>query len=234
MFTLSNKYLKQCRECLTGIEKDENLYFPHSLPICIFDAVFSIGIRYEMARKAWINYSKYFNLAFKEMQNFENGEIDNNEHTIDDFIKNFHSFKNVDDFLSQTGVSRHRTSSRNGILKIEAVFQIAEIMKSLGINTVQDFRSYPDRKDLDDKIRNVKGQRSGIMLKYLYMLAGSPDICKPDRHIMYFYKTYYPDIEQNQIQELMNQTVKCLKPDYPDLTVRMLDNAIWKYQRSQK
>lgn len=61
MEQLKKEYLTACRECLAGNNyHDENLDFPHSLPICIIDAVFSIGIRYTMVPKNWKNYAQYF------------------------------------------------------------------------------------------------------------------------------------------------------------------------------
>ncbi len=37
-------------------------YFYQSLPLCIIDAVFSIGVKYEGTRRTVIRYCDYFNL----------------------------------------------------------------------------------------------------------------------------------------------------------------------------
>ena len=72
------------------------------------------------------------------------------------------------------------------------------------------------------------------MLKYFYMLVGRDDLCKPDRHLRNFVKKIFPNLSFNddQIQDLLNNANKILKINYPKLTVRSLDNFIWKYQAS--
>ena len=224
MKELSNSFLDACRVCLSGIDKDGNFDFPHSLPICIMDAVFSIGIRYEQACKSWQKYQSFFGII--------DGRLGCKEHTISDFLNNVKMLNGVEAFRKKIGISKHRTSSRNGILKIEAVVQIAEILRINGIETIDDFRNYPNKQKLDSQILEIRGQSSGIMLKYLYMLAGSTDECKPDRWLLRFAQSYYSSIKLEEISELLKKTVEELKPDYPSLTVRMLDNAIWQYMKN--
>ncbi len=233
MVKLKKSFLDACRMCLKDMPKDENLYFPHSLPICVIDAVFSIGIRYEMAQKAWINYKDYYKLSFLSMEDVEKGIKDDCEHTINDFVDNVNSFDDIESFRSSVKISRHRTSSRNGILKIEAVYEIARILQKHSINTVEDFRDYPDHNTLDKEICSVRGQRSGIMLKYLYMLAGDKNKCKLDRVLRAFVAKYYPNLSDDEIIELLNNTVSELKEERSDLTLRLLDCAIWKETRKK-
>ena len=229
------EYLNLCRECLDGIGHDENLDFPHSLPICIIDAVFSIGIRYEMAVKNWKNYAAYYHLSFGRMGDFNDGQTDENEHTINDFISNILSFETIEKCMEEVGFSSHRTSPKNGILKLEAALQVAQIMQEHGITTVNDYRKAMHSEELQKQICAVRGQGSGIMLKYLNMLTGSPDMCKPDRWLLGFVRQYYPDVQgDDDILNLMKRTVEELKPEYPALTVRMLDNAIWKYMSEKQ
>ncbi|MBR6873900.1 MAG: hypothetical protein IKN17_10385 [Ruminococcus sp.] len=231
MLKLKKEFITVCKECLNGTPEDENLDFPHSLPICILDAVYSIGIRYKSARTNWIKYCDLYNIKYDVMRNHENDEPDKTEHTIADFLNNFRKINDYDKFLEKTGMTRHRTSPKNGILKIEACVKVAEIMNQHGINTVADFRSYKNKETLDSDILSVKGQGSGIMLKYLYMLAGYSDRCKPDRMMLRFVRRYYPDAKESDIQELLESAVDKLKESYPDMTVRWLDNAIWTYEK---
>lgn len=93
----------------------------------------------------------------------------------------------------------------------------------------QRFQNNKDKAKLNEEILSVHGQSSGIMLKYLYMLSGDVNTCKPDRWLHRFLQTFYPEIQLNDIQSLMTDTVAELKKYRPEVTVRMLDNAIWKY-----
>ena len=95
--------------------------------------------------------------------------------------------------------------------------------------------SYCDKAELDKAICSTKSQSSGIMLKYLYMLAGDENMVKPDRMIRRFVKNAgFSKIEDKDIVELFRGTVSELKGSYPDLTPRALDSAIWLYQRKIK
>lgn len=125
------------------------------------------------------------------------------------------------------------TSSRSGILKAEACREIALVCQKHGINTLRDFNDYADKVALDKDIKSVRGQSSGIMLKYLYMLAGDENRVKPDRHIVRFIKETcaLQKLTDDDVQAIMVRAVEMLKPEYPNITVRFLDSLIWEAQR---
>ena len=79
----------------------------------------------------------------------------------------------------------------------------------------------------------MRGKRSGIMLKYLYMLTGDENRVKPDRHIVRFIKETctLQKLTDDDAQAIMVRTVEMLKPEYPNITVRFLDRLIWETQR---
>ena len=133
---------------------------------------------------------------------------------------------------------RHRTSSKNGILKAEACYLVAKVFEKHRIDTLNDFSKYANKSDLDADILEVKGQGSGIMLKYLYMLAGKSDEIKPDRHMINYVKSVFPGIKGEkdypEIIKIIKEAVRQLKGKYPMLTERFLDVLIWDYMRSQK
>ena len=131
--------------------------------------------------------------------------------------------------------NRQRTSTQNGIFKADACYQIAKVMQQFGVNTLDDFRALSDckLKELSDQILNIRGQGSGIMLRYLIMLTGDDNTCKPDRHIReYLASIGEKALSDQEIQELFEGAVTELCKDYPHLTIRRLDNLIWNYQRA--
>ena len=186
--------------------------FYKSLPICILDAVFSIGVRYTSVVNVVNSYIGTFDLTISRTQ------ADATEHTIRNFLAN---------------VAKYDTSSRSGILKAEACREIALVCQKHGINTLRDFNDYTDKTTLDKDIKSVRGQRSGIMLKYLYMLTGDENRVKPDRHIVRFIKETctLQKLTDDDAQAIMVRTVEMLKPEYPNITVRFLDSLIWETQR---
>lgn len=160
-------------------------------------------------------------------------QTDATEHTIRDFLTNVAKYDTVEDFSRNVLHNMQRTSSRNGILKAEACREIALVCRKHGINTLRDFNDYTDKAALDKDIKSVRGQSSGIMLKYLYMLAGDENRVKPDRHIVRFIKETcaLQKLTDDDVQAIMVRAVEMLKPEYPNITVRFLDSLIWEAQR---
>ncbi len=207
--------------------QDPNDVFYKSLPICIIDAVFSIGVKYRSVEKAVEHFIKYFNL------NIPRNYPVTQEYTIECFIKNMNSFSSFQEAADKGFNNRQRTSSRNGILKAEACYLVAKVFQNHGINTLDDFNTYSNKTDLDRDICNVKGQTSGVMLKYLYMLAGDLHTVKPDRHLISFIQKGLgvASVSYDEAQTIAEETVKLLKLKYPNLTERFLDVLIWEYMR---
>ena len=201
--------------------------FYKSLPICILDAVFSIGVRYTSVVNVVNSYIGTFDLTISRTQ------ADATEHTIRDFLANVAKYDTIEGFSKNVLHNMQRTSSRSGILKAEACREIALVCQKHGINTLRDFNDYADKVALDKDIKSVRGQSSGIMLKYLYMLAGDENRVKPDRHIVRFIRETcaLPKLTDDDVQAIMVRTVEMLKPEYPNITVRFLDSLIWETQR---
>ena len=209
-------------------KKDPNETFYKSLPICIMDAVFSIGVNYKSVEKATNTFMKHFSL------NIPRAYPVGTEYTISDFLQNMDTFASFEEAAKVGFNNRQRTSSVNGILKAEACYRVAEIFKKHNINTLAEFNAYQNKPALDADILKVKGQSSGIMLKYLYMLAGKADEVKPDRHMVNFMRQVFPELtmetkDHNEIKKIMQETVSALKPKYPQLTARFLDYLVWEH-----
>ena len=209
-------------------KKDPNETFYKSLPICIMDAVFSIGVNYKSVEKATNTFMKHFNLKIPRTYPVDN------EYTICDFLQDMDTFASFEEAAKMGFNNRQRTSSVNGILKAEACYRVAEVFKKHDINTLAEFNAYQNKPALDADILKVKGQSSGIMLKYLYMLAGKADEVKPDRHMVNFMRQVFPELtmatkDHNEIKKIMQETVSALKPKYPQLTARFLDYLVWEH-----
>ena len=219
---------KKCKESLDLSKTDPNYCFPKALPICLLEAVFSIAANNTSSKNTYTNYMNYFNIVSDE----KSGTI-KPEHTIKEFIENVERFKSIDEFTDIVLKNHQRTSSRNGILKSEAVYEIAKIFQKYKINTLADFQKCfgEHRCNLEKEILNIKGQSSGIMLKYLYMLAGNENTVKPDRMLMRFINSVNKDITIDDAQQIISECVTLLKRDNKNVTPRLVDYLIWDYQR---
>lgn len=92
----------------------------------------------------------------------------------------------VNGMAKQVYQNRQRTSTRNGILKAEAILRFAQITHEYGVEYLQDVEKILGNAEFEAEITHIPGQRSGISLRYFYMLAGSEDFIKPDRMINRF------------------------------------------------
>ena len=130
--------------------------------------------------------------------------------------------------------NRQRTSTRMGILKTEAVLRFSKVLSRFGVEYLQDVQKVIGNLGFEAEIKKIPGQRSGISLRYFYMLVGEKNYIKPDRMITRFVEQVTgKSYSAEEITRLFIGACDLLVKDYPNLTPRMLDNLIWNYQREQ-
>jgi hypothetical protein len=132
--------------------------------------------------------------------------------------------------------NKQRTSPKNGILKAEACVQFLKVLKDFGVEYYNDAPRLLGNETFEDCIKRIPGQRSGVALKYFFMLTGSKDQIKPDRMVLGFIKDATGlSLSATEALSLIQQTVEGLKKKgYFHLNERYLDNLIWNYQRIRK
>ncbi len=152
---------------------------------------------------------------------------------MNDLIHNIETI-GIQQFAETILNNRQRTSAKNGILKAEAVYLWAKILANNGVQTLQDIGDgLPSQ--VENEIMKIPGQRSGISLRYFYMLSGNDNVCKPDRHILAFLsETLDRNVPYTEAQGLFIKAVALLKDNYPNVSVRLLDNIIWGYMSTSK
>ena len=201
-------------------------YYYSSLPLCVIDAVFSIGVKYTSTENTVHRYCKYFNI---ERYRDKTSSIYKDYQNISQMIENMESL-GVSFCTENIFCNRQRTSPTNGILKAEAVLLFAKVLKKYGIETLNDLQQKGLPSEAEIEIKKIPGQKSGLALQYFYMLAGDDSLAKPDRHILRFINKFTglsPSAED--AQNLLSKTVEHLNPKYPNITVRLLDYTIWDY-----
>lgn len=220
-----------CEQVLPlGSAKLSEGYYYDSLPLCVIDAVFSMGVRYTSVQNVVSSYCRCFGL--REYNQDRGGGAGG--HTISDLIKNIEDI-GADPSADALFHNRQRTSTRSGILKSEAVLRFAKVLSRYGVDSFSDLDSAELPPEAEEEIKKIPGQGSGLCLQYFYMLAGNDNLAKPDRHVLRFIERYTgkkPTVPE--AQKLLEKTVDILKPQYPDLTVRLLDYTIWNYMAHEK
>lgn len=205
---------------------EQHLYFSigdppgyFSAPICALDSVFSIGIRYTIV------VSSIYRFCQLIKQDFETSTITTSEVlTLIDKIS--------DEELAEKYLTKHRTSTKNGILKTTAFRLFLQTMQAYHVETCDDIHSIAGNSSFENAIKMIPGQRSGITLDYLYILSRMENYVKDDRHIQTFINDIFPKNNFNhddRIELVRGAALILSQGTHPGMTPRYLDHLIWNY-----
>jgi hypothetical protein len=204
-----------------------------SLTLCVMDAVYSIGARYEGVRRVVGRYCTRYGL---KKHRDPGGSLPPRceQDGASDLLQRMRSLGTAE-FARDVFQHRGRTSAKHGITKAEAVQRFAEALADRGVEHLQDVPRALRDLSLERAIRRIPGQRSGISLKYFFMLAGCEDLIKPDRMVQrYLGHVLCRRIQLAECQPLLSASVEALRVRFPHLTPRLLDGAVWQYERERK
>ena len=132
-----------------------------------------------------------------------------------------------------------RTSTRNGILKAQAIREAAQVMIDHVIFTTDDLKSRHTAQTAafagtETAWKAIRGQGSGITWTYCQMLAGIEGV-KPDRMIRRFVATALEirSVDADYAGQLVTRAALRLaeKHGAGAVTLGRLDYAIWSYER---
>lgn len=225
---------KICNDCENTFQIDdlslsESFYYA-SLPLCVIDAVFSIGVKYTATKNVVQKYCQYFVLQEYDCES----RVEHADHTISNLIENIRSV-GVEKAANVIFQNRQRTSSRNGLLKAEAVLRFAEVLHKNGIDTFADIPAQGISPMVEAEIEKIPGQKSGLSYRYFCMLAGDDHYAKPDRHVIRFLKrSTGKQFTISEAQSVLTEVADRLTIKHPNISVRLLDHAIWDYMAHPK
>ena len=212
--------------------KLSNEYFYNSITLCIIDAVFSIGVRYTSVQNTVKKYCDYYDVKiFRDRNNslFPNHE---NQESIRTLINRIEDLS-IQKFTESVFKNKQKTSTKSGILKTEAVLLFAKSLEKNGVIDYTDINKIFTSKKIEESIKLIPGQKSGISFKYFLMLISNENYIKPDRMIIrYFENLVNTKLSESQIIFIVKEVCKLLKKDFENISPRLLDHEIWKYQRS--
>lgn len=201
-----------------------------SVPLCVIDAVFSIGVTYTATQNTVRRFCEFFSIP----QTSEKTPPDTTDQlSISEFIRIYDKY-GIEGMTQRVYQNRQRTSTRGGILKSEAVLKFSKALSMFGVEYLQDVHKVVGNTAFEAEIKKIPGQKSEISLRYFYMLVGEEEFIKPDRMITRFIeKATGKSYSTEEITILIIGVCDLLVKDYPNLSPRMLDNLIWNYQREQ-
>lgn len=201
-----------------------------SLPLCLIDAIFSIGVKYSSTKNTVARYCDYYHIhKYRDSEDYLPVE---QQHTLSELIQNIEK-AGTEYFADKIVKNKQRTSSQNGILKSKAVLECAIILSSHSIETLNDFRDKMNI-EIEKEFCKGKGQKSGISLAYLKMLCGDPNTIKPDRHILRFLdRCFDEEIHTEDAQQIFIELIQRLRIKYNTINARQLDYLIWSFMASK-
>lgn len=226
-----NRVAKYCYKnlALENAELSEEFYY-QSMPLCIIDSVFSIGVNYSAVENVIERYCKYFNL---ERVRAEKAKIPKKaeQQSVSEYLELVDKY-GIEYFTENIFDNRQRTSPVNGILKSRATYKFAKVLKKFNIDYFQDVNKIICNCEFKKEIKKIPGQKSGISLNYFFMLVGYDDYIKPDRMVLRFLeKILGKKLSFEESQTLLVEVSQILKEEHSNLTPKLLDYQIWNYER---
>lgn len=219
---------------LLKADKKESTVNPYqSITLCLIDAVFSINARYEGVKRVVKNYCVAYGLDERRASQTKLPKISEQD-TFEKLIARI-SGEGAEVFANTIFKNRWRTSPTNGILKAEAVYLLAKILKRHGVNCLQDVPVILRDETIETEFRTVPGQRSGISFKYFLMETGVEELVKPDRMLLaWLERTLNRRVSAEEAQALLTDAAAQLRPRFPNVTPRQLDLLIWSHEREHE
>lgn len=195
-----------------------------SVPVAAIDSVWSLGVQYQGV----LNVIERLR-AHAEAHGVEFGSM-----TTSAFVDLVDETGGPDALAEHVG-NRQRTSARSGILKAEAVYREAVMLRAEGIERPGDVKgARPEvHRTLERRWRyEVPGQASGLSWEYFLMLLDLPGV-KADRMVCRFVAAALGQPESAVSQGYAAGLVYAAA-DQLGVDARHLDFNIWNYQRGQR
>lgn len=216
---------------LQDAELSEEYYY-RSLSFCIIDAVYSLGARYSSTRNAVIRFCNAQGLQRLRPKGSPYPDI-SKQYSVRQFEELLSRYSEYEQIASELFDNYQRTSTKNGILKAEAVHRFARVLLHHHVNYFQDIATVIQSKQFESDIRSIPGQTYGTSLTYFFMLSGEESMIKPDRMVLRFLSRIVGEqLNQMNPHAWLSRALEILNEKYSKLTLRELDHEIWKYEKT--
>lgn len=209
-------------------------YYYQSMPICIVDAVFSIGVRYEQVEGVVSRLSQA--VGWKTFRDYGSPTPPLNEQkTVSEFLELLKGYSSAMETLFKNRCFANPGASKaSRIRKADLVRMFAETLKANQVESFKDLGPCADLKGLEQCLLRLPALKTGVAVRYFWMLAGDENEVKPDRMIHRFITGALGRVASNaEAVKLIREACVALNHDYPKLNPRILDHEIWKHQRTQ-
>ena len=199
--------------------------YPDSMALCVMDSIWSMGVRYRSVENLLSNYRNWLG---------ENGRGGTDSRSLSQLVDDIAFAGGPEQFAREAVCNSSRTSTRNGVLKSEAVLEAASRLAAAGVNRPSDLHRRHNDPEIKKLWCGVRGQSSGISWHYLLILAGVDDV-KADRMICRFVEEAVGrrPVSHDEAHQLVLAAHSDLRSETPGVSLRALDHAIWNAQRAR-
>ena len=209
---------------LAGAKLGEEFFY-QSLPLCVLDAVWSVGTTREITAEVVGKYCNFFGLRMTR-RGGETLPSKSAQESIAQFVRTVSAFR-AEGSAMEIFENAQKTSSKGGILKSQAAIEFGKILSAHKVNHFQDLPKVVDDAAFEEKIKAIPGLADGASLARFFLLAGSDDLIKPDSAVIVFLeKALAKKLNPKEAASLLVETTSRLKKKHPHLTPRLLAQAI--------
>jgi hypothetical protein len=199
-----------------------------SVALAVIDSVWGINSRWTSVRNVIDRYRR----ARLENDGQSNlaGATDPDADTPGDLLEFIESSGGADAF-AEVVQNRQRTSTRNGILKADAVRRVASVLCAHGIRTPADVRraSSEQLAELRQDWIQIPGQRSGLSLDAFLLSTGRGSV-KADRMVRRFVADALQVPGESAVKPARAAALVEEAATLGRIDARLLDAAIWQYE----
>ena len=191
-----------------------------SVGLAMIDAVWSIGVRYQSVENVIARYRA------ERLAGGHHAEADRPQD-----VRRFIEAAGGPEGFALRMRNRQRTSSRNGILKAEAVLREARILEDERVAVPVDLTGAGEERleHLRARWSTVPGQASGVSWRAFCMLVGLAEV-KPDRMIRRYVATALGRSAETAVGVEEARDLVMATAVHLGISPRELDYAIWSYQ----
>lgn len=196
-----------------------------SLTSCVLDAVWSIGISYDTMVAPAVRG------VFQVMDGGDPLADRTDTFGPDPIpLSAFRQrFRTAEQLVAET--SKHRTSSKSGILKADAALRYADVLLEHQVDTLADAQDVMGdlarAEEVTTELKKIPGD--GVRTGYFWMLVGNRDLVKPDRHILAWLRRHGHATDVAGAREALADLAGHLtRQTGQQVTPSDLDHAIWR------
>jgi hypothetical protein len=200
-----------------------------SVALAAIDSVWGINSRWTSVR----NVIERYRHARQRIDDGHSNPADTNDpdaDTPEDLLAFIESCGGADAFADVVQ-NRQRTSTRNGILKAEAVRQVASVLRDHRIRTPADVLAASSEQlaELREDWTQIPGQRSGLSLDAFLLGTGRGSV-KADRMVRRFVADALEAPGEGSVKPARAAALVEEAAALAQIDARRLDAAIWQYE----